>query len=175
MNYREIYTPRQLLKGQRMNGGSKFFEISHWWSESHASGIHIPGRIVLNLWRLLRYGFSFVLLPSFSSELVLNIYTFENVVYHTLHRRFTSLFFFRDLQNSLLFLPKTSGMVWMQGWSSLPFQNSSNNLLSPAYTTYSGSSIQTRYYLTNQVYLLIHQIWSSVNLPERLESIFSRS
>ncbi|PRD33108.1 UNVERIFIED_CONTAM: Rev3l [Trichonephila clavipes] len=37
--------------------------------------INIPGRIVLNLWRLLR------------KEITLNVYSFENVCYHVLHRR----------------------------------------------------------------------------------------
>lgn len=35
----------------------------------------MPGRIVLNLWKVLRH------------ELTLNIYTFENVYFHVLHRR----------------------------------------------------------------------------------------
>ncbi|EEC17726.1 DNA polymerase zeta catalytic subunit, putative, partial [Ixodes scapularis] len=35
----------------------------------------VPGRIVLNLWRIMR------------KEVTLNIYTFENVYYHVVHRR----------------------------------------------------------------------------------------
>lgn len=41
----------------------------------HASGIHVAGRIVLNLWRLLR------------SELKLRIYTFESCVAAVLQLR----------------------------------------------------------------------------------------
>ena len=37
--------------------------------------LRIPGRVVLNLWRILRH------------HLTLNIYTFENVAFHVLHRR----------------------------------------------------------------------------------------
>ena len=49
-------------------------------SKSHmaADGSDIPvivGRILLDLWKILR------------SEITLNIYTFENVVYHVLHER----------------------------------------------------------------------------------------
>ncbi|ELU09367.1 hypothetical protein CAPTEDRAFT_153186 [Capitella teleta] len=39
------------------------------------SDIKISGRIVINLWRVLRH------------ELTLNVYTFENVVFHALHKR----------------------------------------------------------------------------------------
>ncbi|XP_035205983.1 uncharacterized protein LOC118181018 isoform X2 [Stegodyphus dumicola] len=48
------------------------------------SEISICGRIVLNVWRLIR------------KEITLNVYTFENVYYHVLHRR-TPLYTFRDL------------------------------------------------------------------------------
>jgi len=41
-----------------------------------ASGLHVTGRIVLNLWRILR------------SDMALNIYTFENVVFKVLHQRY---------------------------------------------------------------------------------------
>jgi hypothetical protein len=41
----------------------------------HASGLHCAGRVVLNLWRVLR------------SELKLNVYTFENCVASILRRR----------------------------------------------------------------------------------------
>lgn len=46
--------------------------------------LNIPGRIVLNLWRLLR------------KEVNLNVYTFENVYFHLLHKR-TPLYAFHDL------------------------------------------------------------------------------
>ncbi|XP_074603452.1 DNA polymerase zeta catalytic subunit isoform X3 [Brevipalpus obovatus] len=39
------------------------------------TGIQIPGRIVLNLWRIIR------------KEIKLNIYTYENVHFHVLHQR----------------------------------------------------------------------------------------
>lgn len=45
------------------------------WGVSHGSGIWMSGRIVLNLWRIMR------------SEAKLGIYTFENVVHHVLKRR----------------------------------------------------------------------------------------
>eukprot|EP00854_Cymbomonas_tetramitiformis_P006039 gene6039-7257_t len=45
------------------------------YGESHASGIHLAGRVVLNLWRLLR------------SEVKLGIYTFENCVAAVLRHR----------------------------------------------------------------------------------------
>lgn len=45
------------------------------WGYTHASGIHIGGRIVLNVWRIMR------------SEVKTNIYDFENVVYHVLQKR----------------------------------------------------------------------------------------
>jgi len=40
-----------------------------------ASGIWLAGRIILNVWRLMR------------SEMKLPIYTFENVVFNALHER----------------------------------------------------------------------------------------
>ncbi|GBM90804.1 DNA polymerase zeta catalytic subunit [Araneus ventricosus] len=46
--------------------------------------INIPGRIVLNVWRLMR------------KEITLNVYTFENVYYHVLHKR-TPRYSFHDL------------------------------------------------------------------------------
>lgn len=45
------------------------------WGRLHASGIHITGRIVLNLWRLLR------------SELKLTSYSFESCVAAVLRLR----------------------------------------------------------------------------------------
>ncbi|KAL3883653.1 hypothetical protein ACJMK2_029895 [Sinanodonta woodiana] len=54
------------------------------WGADHSSEIHIAGRIVLNLWRLLRH------------EAALNIYTFENVAYHVLHQRIPT-YSFRSL------------------------------------------------------------------------------
>jgi DNA polymerase elongation subunit (family B) len=45
------------------------------WNVAHNAGVAIAGRIVFNVWRLMR------------SELTLRIYSFGNVVYHVLHRR----------------------------------------------------------------------------------------
>jgi DNA polymerase zeta len=45
------------------------------WGESHGSGIWVVGRLILNLWRIMR------------GELKLPIYTFENVVYHVTRER----------------------------------------------------------------------------------------
>ncbi|XP_041353976.1 LOW QUALITY PROTEIN: uncharacterized protein LOC121371842 [Gigantopelta aegis] len=45
------------------------------WGAAQSSEIHVTGRIVLNLWRLLRH------------EVTLNIYSFENVAFHVLHQR----------------------------------------------------------------------------------------
>ena len=45
------------------------------YGQLHASGIHCAGRIVLNMWRLLR------------SEIKLNIYTFESCVAALLQQR----------------------------------------------------------------------------------------
>ncbi|KAL4233690.1 DNA polymerase zeta catalytic subunit [Mactra antiquata] len=54
------------------------------YGADHMSEIHIAGRIVLNLWRLLRH------------EVTLNVYSLENVMFHVLHRR-VPLFPFRNL------------------------------------------------------------------------------
>ena len=45
------------------------------WGYKKASSVHIDGRIVLNIWRLMR------------AELNLTSYTLENLVYHILHQR----------------------------------------------------------------------------------------
>ncbi len=45
------------------------------YGASHSSGIHITGRILLNMWRILR------------GEIKLNIYTFESCVAALLHLR----------------------------------------------------------------------------------------
>jgi DNA polymerase zeta len=49
------------------------------WGMRHTSTFKVIGRHVLNLWRVIRV------------ELTLNIYTFENVVFHALGRRFSKL------------------------------------------------------------------------------------
>lgn len=51
---------------------------------SHASDVTITGRVVLNIWRIMR------------KELTLNIYTFENIYFHVMHQRIP-LFAFKTL------------------------------------------------------------------------------
>lgn len=45
------------------------------WGFTHGSGIHIAGRSVVNIWRVLR------------SEIKSTSYTFENTAFHVLHAR----------------------------------------------------------------------------------------
>ena len=49
--------------------------IDDEWGRNHASGIHVGGRMVLNVWRLMR------------SELRLNLYTVEAVAEEVLRRK----------------------------------------------------------------------------------------
>ncbi|EDO42056.1 predicted protein, partial [Nematostella vectensis] len=56
------------------------------WGAAHASEIKIAGRIVLNVWRLMRH------------EVTLNVYSFENVAFHVLHERIP-LFPYRSLSD----------------------------------------------------------------------------
>ncbi|KAJ0979746.1 hypothetical protein J5N97_015220 [Dioscorea zingiberensis] len=53
--------------------------IEDEWGATHASGIHVGGRIVLNIWRLMR------------SEVKLNIYTAEAVAEEVLRRKVPSI------------------------------------------------------------------------------------
>ncbi|KAL8581748.1 hypothetical protein ACOMHN_043166 [Nucella lapillus] len=55
--------------------GNRFSAEKDEWGADHTSEIHIEGRIVLNLWRLLRH------------EVTLNIYSYENCAFHILHHR----------------------------------------------------------------------------------------
>ncbi|XP_050394966.2 DNA polymerase zeta catalytic subunit [Patella vulgata] len=64
--------------------GNRFSAEKDKWGADHNSEIHIAGRIVLNLWRILRH------------EVTLNIYDFENVAHHVLHQRIP-LYSFRSL------------------------------------------------------------------------------
>ena len=60
------------------NSRNSFFTTSNKqddWGMRKSSGIHVCGRIVLNVWRLMR------------SEFALTHYTYENLVYHVLHQR----------------------------------------------------------------------------------------
>lgn len=54
--------------------------IGDEWGRTHASGIHVGGRIVLNLWRLMR------------SEVKLNMYTVEAVSEAVLRRKVPSIY-----------------------------------------------------------------------------------
>ncbi|KAM0954326.1 putative DNA-directed DNA polymerase [Dioscorea sansibarensis] len=53
--------------------------IEDEWGRTHASGIHVGGRIVLNIWRLMR------------SEIKLNMYTAEAVAEEVLRRKVPSI------------------------------------------------------------------------------------
>ncbi|XP_071136539.1 uncharacterized protein [Mytilus edulis] len=64
--------------------GSHFSAEKDEYGADSMSEIHIVGRIVLNLWRVMRH------------EVTLNIYTFENVMFHVLHQR-TPKYSFRNL------------------------------------------------------------------------------
>ena len=60
----------------RVSYGNESNDIkSDAWGVTHGNGIKITGRIILNVWRILR------------SEVKANIYTFENMAYHVLHQR----------------------------------------------------------------------------------------
>lgn len=63
---------------------SHFSAAKDAYGADHMSEITVAGRIMLNLWRLIKH------------EVTLNIYTFENVAYHVLHQRLP-LFTFRAL------------------------------------------------------------------------------
>ncbi|KAE8233840.1 hypothetical protein CF326_g1124 [Tilletia indica] len=58
---------REETTGGEMNSTS--------WDFANSSALRVTGRHVLNIWRLMR------------GEMALNQYTFENVVYHLLHKR----------------------------------------------------------------------------------------
>ena len=53
--------------------------IEDEWGRTHASGIHVGGRIVLNIWRLMR------------NEVKLNMYTLEAVSEAVLRRKIPSI------------------------------------------------------------------------------------
>lgn len=63
------------LSRMTADGEEKFAKDENRYNYTHSSGISIAGRMVLNLWRLLR------------SEVKLNIYTYQNTVFHVLHKR----------------------------------------------------------------------------------------
>lgn len=45
------------------------------WGYAQTSSLHVTGRIVLNIWRLMRV------------ELTLTMYSYPHVVFHVLHQR----------------------------------------------------------------------------------------
>lgn len=53
--------------------------IEDEWGRTHASGVHVGGRIVLNVWRLMR------------AEVKLNLYTIEAVAEAVLRRKIPSI------------------------------------------------------------------------------------
>ncbi|XP_066270082.1 DNA polymerase zeta catalytic subunit-like [Branchiostoma lanceolatum] len=65
---------------------SSFSAEQDEWGADHMSEINIVGRIVINVWRLMR------------RELALNNYTFENVAFHAMHQR-VPLYSFRTLSD----------------------------------------------------------------------------
>ncbi|XP_078617508.1 DNA polymerase zeta catalytic subunit-like [Branchiostoma floridae x Branchiostoma japonicum] len=65
---------------------SRFSAEQDEWGADQMSEISIVGRIVINVWRLMR------------NELALNNYTFENVAFHAMHQR-VPLYTFRTLSD----------------------------------------------------------------------------
>jgi DNA polymerase elongation subunit (family B) len=69
--------PKYIPSFGRASGdiGNQFENSGDSWVYQHASGISMVGRIVFNVWRIMR------------SELALQSYSFESIVYHVLHQR----------------------------------------------------------------------------------------
>ena len=63
----------QVLSSRRKDGFAD--EHHEGWEYRHSSGIHITGRNVLNVWRILK------------SDIALTSYSYENFVFHVLHER----------------------------------------------------------------------------------------
>ncbi|URD83629.1 DNA polymerase [Musa troglodytarum] len=61
------------------NTGLRVAVVQDEWGRTHSSGIHVGGRIVLNVWRLMR------------SEVKLNIYSIEAVAEEVLRRKIPSI------------------------------------------------------------------------------------
>ncbi|XP_028411186.1 DNA polymerase zeta catalytic subunit-like isoform X2 [Dendronephthya gigantea] len=74
----------QLSRVQDSSGTARFDAEKDIWGANHTSEIAISGRIVLNIWRLMRH------------EVTLNVYSFENISYHVLHERIP-LYTYRQL------------------------------------------------------------------------------
>ena len=71
---------------------SKYGKEQDSYGHTHTSSVHVTGRIVLNIWRLLR------------SELALTSYTLESCVYHVLHYRCVDVSLYCRQNGSLLLL-----------------------------------------------------------------------
>ena len=69
--------PKYIPSFGRASGelGNQFETAGDSWGYQHASGISMVGRIVFNVWRIMR------------SELALQSYSFESIAYHVLHQR----------------------------------------------------------------------------------------
>ena len=74
----------QLSRVLDSSGTAQFDAEKDQWGASKTSEISISGRIVLNVWRLMRH------------EVTLNVYSFENISYHVLHERIP-LYTYRQL------------------------------------------------------------------------------
>ncbi|XP_046849330.1 uncharacterized protein LOC124442867 isoform X2 [Xenia sp. Carnegie-2017] len=74
----------QLSRVQDTSGTARFDAEIDKWGANHTSEITITGRIILNVWRLMKH------------EVTLNVYSFENVSYHVLHER-VPLYSYRQL------------------------------------------------------------------------------
>ncbi|GFS12492.1 DNA polymerase zeta catalytic subunit-like [Elysia marginata] len=74
----------KIARVQDSKENNQFSASKDEWGADHMSEIHVSGRVVLNLWRIIRH------------EVALNVYTFENVAFHILHQRIP-LYSFRSL------------------------------------------------------------------------------
>ncbi|PIA61591.1 hypothetical protein AQUCO_00300837v1 [Aquilegia coerulea] len=77
----EIQMPDDLLPEPLISDPTLFGDgiIEDEWGRTHASGVHVGGRIVLNVWRLMR------------GEVKLNMYTIEAVAEEVLRRKVPSI------------------------------------------------------------------------------------
>ncbi|RUS90759.1 hypothetical protein EGW08_001470, partial [Elysia chlorotica] len=74
----------KIARVQDSKENNQFSAAKDEWGADHMSEIHVSGRVVLNLWRVIRH------------EVALNVYSFENVAFHILHQRIP-LYSFRSL------------------------------------------------------------------------------
>lgn len=73
----ELFT--EISEASIANAGLRVAVVQDEWGRTHSSGIHVGGRIVLNVWRLMR------------SEVKLNIYSIEAVAEEVLRRKIPSI------------------------------------------------------------------------------------